>query len=245
MAPAMDPAVSLRAAVATTGRFPALAGVDLELARGEVVVLEGPNGAGKTSVLRACAGLLALTGGEGMVLGIDLRRQRSAVRRHVGLVGHAPALYDDLTVEENLRFAVRAAGGDTSRIPEALERLGLSGRLARTAAGRLSAGQRRRVPLAELAVRRPPLWLLDEPHAGLDAAGRQLVAELLVEALGAGAGALVASHEPAQVLPLADRVLTLTGGRVTAARRGRRRRGATSVPEVPEAPRDAGVVYVA
>ena len=85
----MAPAVLLRAAVALTGRFPALAGVDLVVAQGEVVVLEGPNGAGKTSVLRACAGLLPVTGGEAWVLGCDLRRDRAAVRRAVGLLGHS------------------------------------------------------------------------------------------------------------------------------------------------------------
>lgn len=225
----MDRAVSLRAAVATTERFPALAGVDLELDRGEVVVLEGPNGAGKTSVLRACAGLLPLTGGEGSVLGFDLRRRRHAVRRRVGLLGHAPALYDDLTVEENVRFAVRAAGAPVSGVAQALDRLGLSGRLASTRAGRLSAGQRRRVAIATVLARKPPLWLLDEPHAGLDASGRRLVAELVGEAVGSGAAALVASHEPEEVVPLADRVLTMAGGRVTSARSGRRRRGAIHV----------------
>jgi heme ABC exporter ATP-binding subunit CcmA len=225
MAPAMaSPAVLLRAAVATTGRFPALAGVDLELAEGEVAVVEGPNGAGKTSLLRACAGLLPLTGGEGRVLGHDLRRRPAAVRRSVGFVGHAPVLYDDLSVAENLRFAVRAAGGSLQGLGEVGERLGLGGRLARTPAGRLSAGQRRRLGLAAVVARRPQLWLLDEPHAGLDASGRKLLAELLAEAVGAGAGVLVASHEPEEAVPLADRVLTMTGGRMVASRRGERRR---------------------
>src|SRR3974377_932988 len=85
--PAMASAVLLRAAVALAGRFPALAGVDLDVAPGEVVVLEGPNGAGKTSVLRACAGLLAVSAGEAVVLGHDLRRERVRVRSLVGLLG--------------------------------------------------------------------------------------------------------------------------------------------------------------
>jgi ABC-2 type transport system ATP-binding protein len=220
----MDPAVLLRAAVATPGRFPALAGVDLEVADGEVVVVDGANGAGKTSVLRACAGLLPLSGGAGTVLGHDLRRHAPAVRRSVGLVGHAPSLYDELTVTENVRFALRAAGADTKAMDEALSRLGLSGRLGRTMAGRLSAGQRRRVSLAVLVARAPRLWLLDEPHAGLDAEARRLLAELLGEALSAGASALVASHEPDEVVPLADRIVTMAGGRVVATRRGKRRR---------------------
>ena len=74
VAKAMAPAVHLRAAVALAGRFPALSGVDLTVAPGEVVVVLGPNGAGKTSLLRTCAGLMAVTSGEAVVLGCDLRR---------------------------------------------------------------------------------------------------------------------------------------------------------------------------
>ena len=220
----MAPVVLLRAAVATTGRFPALAGVDLELGPGEVVALEGPNGAGKTSVLRACAGLLPLSSGDATVLGHDLRRDAAAVRRAVGLLGHSPALYDDLTVGENLRFALRAAGAPRSGTGDLLARMGLGGRVAATAAGRLSAGQRRRLALAVVVGRAPRLWLLDEPHAGLDADGRRLLETVLTEALAAGASVLVASHEPEEVVPLADRVLAMGGGRVVASRRGGRRR---------------------
>ena len=214
MVPAMPPVVHLRNAVALTGRFPALAGVDLAVEPGTVVVLEGANGAGKTSLLRVCAGLLPVTSGSVTVLGCDLRSDRAAVRRRVGMLGHAAALYDDLTVVENVRFAVRAAGGDPHGVDAVLERLGLAGRLRRTAVGRLSAGQRRRVDLAALVARRPELWLLDEPHASLDVAGRELVDTVVRDAAAAGATVLVASHELQTVVPLADQVVTLAGGRV-------------------------------
>lgn len=220
----MASAVLLRGAVALTGRFPALAAVDLDVAAGSVVVLEGPNGAGKTSLLRACAGLLPVTEGEVVVLGHDLRRDRTAVRRAVGLLGHVPALYDDLTVVENVRFSIRAAGAAGADVEGALERLGLGGRLRRTPAGRLSAGQRRRVALASLVARAPRLWLLDEPHAALDTEARALLDEALAEATAAGATALVASHEPERVVPLADVVVSMAGGRVVGSRRGQRPR---------------------
>jgi len=225
----MAPAVVLRAAVALAGRFPALAGVDLVVAPGEVVVLEGPNGAGKTSLLRACAGLLPVTQGEAVVLGCDLRRDRAAVRRQVGLLGHDATLYDDLTVTENVRFAVRAGAGGRRRargdarpattddeVAGALERLGLTGRLAQTPAGRLSAGQRRRTVLAALVARRPQLWLLDEPHAAFDAEGRRVVDAVVRDAAAGGAAVLLASHEHAMSSPLADRIASMTGGRVVA-----------------------------
>ena len=85
----MAPVVHFRAAVALAGRFPALAGVDLSLDQGEVVVVVGANGAGKTSLLRACAGLLPVTSGEATVLGVNLTTDHTSVRRYVGLLGHA------------------------------------------------------------------------------------------------------------------------------------------------------------
>jgi heme ABC exporter ATP-binding subunit CcmA len=211
-------AVLLRTAVCVTGRFPALAGVDLAVAQGEVVVLKGPNGAGKTSVLRLCAGLLPLAGGEGTVLGCDLRTDGPALRKRVGMLGHGAAVYDDLTVVENIRFAVRAARGDSATIDAVLDRLGLGARVRRTPVGRLSAGQRRRVALAQLVARRPDLWLLDEPHAGLDADARTVLGEVIAEAVAGGASVLLASHEPRESLPLADRVVSLVGGRVVDVR---------------------------
>ena len=137
---AMAPVVHFRAAVALAGRFPALAGVDLSLHTGEVVVVVGANGAGKTSLLRACAGLLPVTSGEAWVLGVDLTTDHTAVRRHVGLLGHAAPLYDELTAAENVRFAVRALGLPAATGDQALERLG-PGRASPQHAGRSALGR--------------------------------------------------------------------------------------------------------
>ncbi|HEX5266892.1 MAG TPA: ABC transporter ATP-binding protein, partial [Acidimicrobiales bacterium] len=178
----MVDAVRLRSVVALAGRFPLLAGADLTARPGQVVLLRGPNGAGKTSLLRVCAGLLAVTSGQAVVLGEDLLADRRGIRRRVGLLGHATHLYDDLTVAENVRFFLRAAGLPGEAAPPALARLALTGRLADLPASRLSAGLRRRAALAVIAARDPELWLLDEPHAGLDADGRALVDELVAAA---------------------------------------------------------------
>ena len=118
---------------------------------------------------------------------------------------------------------------------DALERLGLTGRLRTTPAGRLSAGQRRRAALAALLARRPALWLLDEPHAGLDATSRSLLRELIGEAVADGATVLLSSHEPQLSVPLADRVVSMGGGRVTGEEPGGRRATLTAVPGEPEA----------
>lgn len=212
----MDPAVHLRSAVALAGRFPALSGVDLDVAPGEVVVLIGPNGAGKTSLLRTCAGLVPVSSGEALVLGCDLRHDRSQVRSRIGLLGHDPALYDELTASENVRFFARAAGIQASAAGAALERCGIVGRLARTPAAKLSAGQRRRLALAVLVARSPELWLLDEPHAALDASGRSLVDELVADSATRGATVMLTSHEPDAAAAIADRVVAMAGGRVSS-----------------------------
>jgi ABC-type multidrug transport system ATPase subunit len=165
----------------------------------------------------------------------------TAVRRHVGLLGHAAPLYDELTAAENVRFAVKALGLPAAAGDRALDRLGLVGRLRNTPAGRLSAGQRRRVALAALVARRPALWLLDEPHAGLDAPSRSLLADLISEAIADGAAVLLSSHEPELAIPLSDRVVVMSGGRVTGAEKGGRRPPLSALPAV-ESPPDQGTM---
>jgi heme ABC exporter ATP-binding subunit CcmA len=213
----MDPVVVLRSAVCLLGRFPALAGVDLDVASGEVVHVRGPNGAGKTTLLRALAGLVAVTGGGAEVLGHDLRRDRKAVSRSVGYLGHATGLYDDLTVADNVRFWTRAAHRSAVDADAALARLGLDGRLAHVPVVRLSAGQRRRTSLAVLVARAPRLWLLDEPHAGLDADARDVLDGLVREAVLLGGTVVLVSHELERAAALAGRTVLLSGGRVVPA----------------------------
>jgi heme ABC exporter ATP-binding subunit CcmA len=210
----MDPVVHLEGVVAVMGGFPVLAGADLTVEQGEIVLLRGPNGAGKTSLLRLCAGLLPVERGAARVLGCDLAADRTAVRNRVGLLGHANGLYADLTVRDNVAFWGATVGASASEVAASLARMGLDGRLATVRVGRLSAGQRRRTALACLVARRAELWLLDEPHAGLDAAGRDELDATLREAAGAGATVMVASHELERAGALATRVVDVVGGRV-------------------------------
>ena len=207
-----EPVVHLRGAVALLGRFPALAGVDLEVDRRRIVLLRGANGAGKTTLLRALAGLVPVTSGEAVVLGVDLREDRRAVRHRVGLLAHGTGLYDELTVADNVHFWTRAARADMVDAEAAMAQLGLDGRLRDVAVGRLSTGQRRRTSLACLLARRPELWLLDEPHAGLDKEGRDIVDALIRDAAAAGATIILSSHELDRSIELADEIVTLGGG---------------------------------
>jgi heme ABC exporter ATP-binding subunit CcmA len=212
----MEPVIHLRSTVSLLGRFPALAGVDLTVDPGEIVLLRGANGAGKSTLLKVCSGLLPVAAGEARVLGIDLTDDRFSIRSRVGLLGHATFLYDELTVADNVAFWARAARADIDDAHHAMDRMGLGGRLRDVAVARLSAGQRRRVAIAVLLARRPELWLLDEPHAGLDADGRDLLDGLIIEAAAAGATVLFASHELDRAHSVAERVVTLSGGIVAS-----------------------------
>ena len=210
----MDPVIELNDVVAVLGQFPALAGANLQVSRGEIVLLQGPNGAGKTSILRVCAGLLPIERGSGRVLGIDLVAQRDEVRSRVGLLGHSNGLYLDLTVEQNIRFWASMVNATEDEIVRAMSLMRIDGRLSSVKAARLSAGQRRRCALASRIVRRAEIWLLDEPHAGLDAQGRDELDSVLRHAVSAGATIVLASHEMERASALATRVVTVDGGGV-------------------------------
>src|SRR5947209_481074 len=212
----MEPVVHFRATVSLLGRFPALAGVDLDVQRGSIALVHGPNGAGKTTLLRTCAGLVPVVSGDATVLGHDLRdsAERRAVRRRIGLLSHATSLYDDLTVRDNVRFWAKAARATVTDADSAMAALGVDGRLADVVVAKLSAGQRRRTSIAAMVARRPELWLLDEPHAGLDAAARDVIDGLVTSAAAAGATVPIASHELDRATAIATQVVALAGGTV-------------------------------
>lgn len=208
--------IQLRQAISLIERFPALAGIDLTVTEGEIILLRGPNGAGKSTLLRLCAGLAPLNGGRGEVLGHDLssRRERRELRRQTGLLAHATFLYDELTVEENLLFWARANRLDEASVEPVLDRLALANRLRHVRVANLSAGQRRRASLAVLVCRRPRLWLLDEPHAGLDVNGRDFVDGLIKHAVAFGGTVLLASHDFDRAAEIATRTVVVAGGQV-------------------------------
>lgn len=212
--------VELRDVVATLGQFPALSGATVTIDRGDIALLRGPNGAGKTTMLRMCAGLVPVVRGSARVLGFDLATQRELVRPHVGLLGHQNGLYADLTVAENVRFWGATVGATALEIDAAMERMGVADRLADVAVRKLSAGQKRRAALAGLVARRAQVWLLDEPHAGLDQRGRDELDHTLRQAAAAGATILVASHELDRTESLASRVVDIVAGHVVPGPEG-------------------------
>jgi len=208
------PVARLTGAVVLANGFPLLSGVDLVVEPGTITVLLGANGAGKTSLLRLLGGLCTLSGGSGSVLGIDLGSgDRRQLRRRVGWLGHEGSFYDDLNVVENLTFAARALGRPLDGLDDVLERVGLTLRRT-TPARQLSAGQRRRLGLAWLLLRRPELWLLDEPYASLDDEGRAFFDDLLADVTAQGATVVVSAHDPLRSTRLAPRTLVVAGGRI-------------------------------
>jgi heme exporter protein A len=216
MPDAPPPVVALHDAVVFAGGFPLLSGVDLELRERTLNVVTGANGAGKTSLLRLLGGLVGLSGGQGLVAGVDLASgDLRQLRRRVGWLGHEGSFYDDLSVLENLTFAARALGRPTEEIAAAVARVGLERRID-TPAKQLSAGQRRRLGLAWLLLRRAELWLLDEPYASLDDQGRTFFDALLADVVVGGATVVVSAHDPLRSAALAPRTLTLAGGRIVS-----------------------------
>jgi heme ABC exporter ATP-binding subunit CcmA len=211
--------VTLRDAVVLVGGFPLLSGVNLDLEAGSLSVVTGANGAGKTSLLRLVGGLVGLSSGTGEVSGIDLKTgDLRELRRRVGWLGHEGSFYDDLSARENLVFAAKALARPTSEIAGVLDRVALTSR-ATMATKHLSAGQRRRLGLAWILLRRPQLWLLDEPYASLDDEGRTFFDQLIGDVVKSGATVLVSAHDPLRSSSLHPRTLTLAGGLVVENRR--------------------------
>jgi ABC-2 type transport system ATP-binding protein len=199
------------------GARAAVEGLTLRLAPGGVLGLVGGNGGGKTTALRLLAGLLAPDAGDGTVLGRDLRRQARDIRAAVGYMSQRLSLYGELSVRENLLFRARVYGLAAPRAAAdaAMADLELTS-CARTPAGRLSGGWARRLQLAACLVHSPPLLLLDEPTAGLDATARHDVWRRLAALAARGVGVIVSTHDLAEA-ERCDAAAFLSDGRVIAA----------------------------
>jgi heme exporter protein A len=192
------------------GRRWALSGCTVEVPAGHVAGLVGPNGAGKTTLLRVLATLLRPHAGSISVLGRKLPEEAWALRGHVGLLGHEPLLYRELTARENLRFHARLHGVAEERVRELLEAIAMGAR-ANEPLRMLSRGMVQRVAVARAVLHDPELLLLDEPHSNLDPAAVELVAPLIGAA--SQRTRVICSHDPSGGLAEADVVLGLRGGR--------------------------------
>jgi heme exporter protein A len=192
------------------GEREALSGVSFSLQEGQTLVVFGPNGAGKTTLLRVLATLLRPHAGSVRVLGSQLPADAWAVRGRLGLLGHEPLLYRELTAHENLLFHARLHDVADERVGELLELVAMDGRSSEPLRT-LSRGMVQRVAIARAVLHEPELLLLDEPHANLDPAAVQLVAPLI--GTSSGRTRVICSHDPTGGLAQADLVLGLRAGR--------------------------------
>jgi len=213
----MDLVIDFQNAVFISDGYPVLTGVNMEVRTGEVIHLRGSNGAGKTSLLRAMVGLIPIKSGKAIVLGHDLASDRFDVRKDAGLLGHLSFLYDDLTILDNLRFIQRISRRPKDSVADAIRRVNITDKLAKTKVGRLSTGQRKRTALAALLIRDYRLWLLDEPHAGLDEHGRYLVDQLILDFQSEKGTVVIASHELERAMAVSSRSVIISGGSIIAA----------------------------
>jgi heme exporter protein A len=212
------PALELQQAARRFGRRWALRGVNLSVAPGTVVAVTGDNGSGKSTLLRVASTAVTLSSGQGRVFGHDLRRGSDSVRGLVGLLGHAPGLYDDLTVTENLEFAARMLDRPDPRAAAtaATERATLGGH-ASERVRTLSSGWQRRVALARLWMQDAKLLLLDEPYNSFDRDGIAIVNDLVRTTRAGGGAVLIVTHtlEPAE--GVIDRRVVLRHGVIAEA----------------------------
>lgn len=176
------------------GEFVAVDHVSFRVAAGEIVGYLGPNGSGKTTTMRMLLGLLRPSEGSARVLGHDAFRESEFVRARVGYMSQRFALYDDLTVRENLTFYAGVYGiGDRAQINEVLNQVDLTGH-TESLARSLSSGWRQRLALGIALVHRPRLLFLDEPTSGVDPTARRAFWDLIYDLARDGVTVLVTTH---------------------------------------------------
>ncbi|MQY11548.1 High-affinity zinc uptake system ATP-binding protein ZnuC [Streptomyces sp. RB5] len=212
------PVVRLGDAHAALGTRPVLRGIDLTVARGEVVALLGANGSGKSTAVRSLVGQVPLTSGTVELFGTPLRRfgdwgRVGYVPQRSTAASGVPATVREVVTSGRLsRSRLRPlTGRDRAAVDRAIEQVGLADR-ARDSVARLSGGQHQRVLIARALAAGPELLIMDEPLAGVDLASQQVLADVLREQVAAGASALVVLHELGPLETLIDRSVLLRDG---------------------------------
>ncbi len=196
---AVDPemAISVRGLTKTFGDFTAVDGLDLDVPRGQIFGFLGPNGSGKTTTIRILTGTSAPRSGRALVLGEDVVAHAERVRPRIGYMSQKFALFEDLTVDENLRFfaGAYALPADVfaqrrAYILEMADLVGREGELTRN----LSVGWRQRLALGTATIHEPDLLFLDEPTSGVDPVARRQFWDLLYDLAGRGVTLFVTTH---------------------------------------------------
>jgi ABC-2 type transport system ATP-binding protein len=179
------------------GDFTAVNHVSFDVRPGEVLGYLGPNGSGKTTTIRMLCGLMKPTEGTARIMGIDVSKDPEAVKPHIGYMSQKFALYDDLTVLENLQFYAGVydvpQAGERRRLDEILQMAGLTGR-EKAFTSELSGGWRQRLALGCALIHRPPLLFLDEPTSGVDPVARREFWDLIYQLAAEGTTIFITTH---------------------------------------------------
>lgn len=196
-APDSNAAISVRGLTKRFGSFTAVDGIDFDVARGEIFGFLGPNGAGKTTAIRMLTGTLAASGGTALVLGDDVGAEPEKVKQRIGYMSQRFALFEDMTVDENLRFYAGVYDLDPERfaaqrayVLEMADLVGRENELTRN----LSVGWKQRLALGAATIHEPELLFLDEPTSGVDPVARRHFWDLLYELAGRGVTLFVTTH---------------------------------------------------
>jgi ABC-2 type transport system ATP-binding protein len=192
-----DTAVKVEALTRRFGDFVAVDGISLQIKKGEIFGFLGPNGAGKSTTIKMLCGLLLPSSGKGSVGGHDIMTESEEIKKNIGYMSQRFSLYDDLTVEENIRFFSGMYGVRREKRKErmewALEMAGLKERRG-VMAGTLPGGFKQRLALGCAILHEPPILFLDEPTSGVDPLSRRIFWNLINEMSRSGTTVFVTTH---------------------------------------------------
>ncbi len=193
----------------------ALRGIDLEVRRGESVVLFGPNGAGKTTLIKVLATIMNPSSGRVLIDGLSLKNNAEEIRRRIGVLTHETFLYNNLTAYENLEFYSRMydVPGRKERIQEVAAMVGMTSRL-HDRVGTLSRGMQQRISIARSLLHRPTIMLLDEPETGLDQQAVSMLWEVLKTGEMGKHTVILTTHNLERGLEVGERLLILDKGKI-------------------------------